>query len=394
LAKVLLAWELGDGFYHMKRLLAIKEALAERGDQCIFVVADLARAREVISDHVVDIIQAPIFPARAKRYFRESQEIECISDIMLAAGYGDAAAFSACVKAWQALLRELSIDLVISDYSPCANLATANHTPTISIGDGFTMPAIDNGCISDFSGRFTRFSRGSSQALVKQLKGVSPKGIDEHDLLARMIYADQSFCVTFAAFDHGNYASGRSCIGPLTLKQADYSTAKNKSYDYFAYLSLEYEGSLPMIQGLSEMGAHGCAYLRDCPQEIREKLKRKNLEIFDEPQDIAEMLSRCKVLIHHGGLGMAEQGLVGGIPQLLVPRHKEQILNTKALLELGGSVTMQPNGKFKPHHASAALESLLNKTAFLTNARQAATEIPENKSLNIIVNTCDSILQA
>lgn len=393
MGRILLSWEHGDGLYHVKRLEVLYRALTERGHSCFLACSDILRAREAVHDANIPILQAPHLPDRAQRFYREGKPIHSMADILLAAGYGDSKAVQATMLSWQALFNSLQVDLLVSDYSPCMNLASADGPPTICIGDGFTMPFIQNGCFAEFEGRMSRESRGTSQALVGQLKELVRGSIREDQVLERMTYGDKGFCITYDIFDHGSKPDLRNCIGPIRTQEADNKEAIPREYDYFAYLSLDYQGTLPLLTGIKQGRFKGIAYLRDCPTQLREELENSNLMIFERPQKLEPILRRVKAVIHHGGLGTSEDCLAAGVPQLLVPRHKEQILNSQALLEHGCAVAMQPNGKFQPEHAAAALEALLSRPHFHKTAKKISNETgKQNDSLGIIVKACEAAL--
>ena len=58
------------------------------------------------------------------------------------------------------------------------------------------------------------------------------------------------------------------------------------------------------------------------------------------------MAEKSKVIIHHAGVGTAEQTLGLGRPQLLAPRHFEQFANSDALGLLGVAVALRGAGRF------------------------------------------------
>lgn len=404
MARILLGWEKGDGFYHLQRLLRLQEAFKSKGHECIMAVNDLKRAREYIRNSDIAIIQCPLIPASADRFYKQNKAIESIADILLGSGYCDAQALDACILAWQHLIKELAIDLAISDYSPSLNLATKGKIPTIAIGDGFTMARIENGMAAGFNGAFSDNSNKSSLTAIDKLSQLMQSRVEPSELLKRMIYADKGFCITFKELDHNYCPQLRTTIGPLSKLRLDplhdestsqdsanhISTTKEcrptKRYDYFAYLSLDYEGSLSLLEGAKASGYQGCAYLRDCPKELRSKLESDHLSIFSEPQDLYFLLGSTRSVIHHGGLGTLENCLAAGKPQLLAPRHKEQILNVQSVLKLGCAVSMRSNAKFGSSHAQAALRALLSNKDFEATAKEIS------QGLSQIPDSCDQIL--
>lgn len=391
MAKVLLGWEKGDGFYHLHRLETLRYALKKEGHTCILAVHDLKRAREYIKDRGVKIIQCPSLPPSSTSYYRSGKKIESIADIYLGSGYCDVDAIHACILAWQDIIDELGIELAISDYSPSLNIATIKKVPCITVGDGFTMARIQNGITSEFNGKFSEASRLSSLGCIKMLDRLMQDVDSETGLLQRMIYGDKGFCITYRQLDHNYSPHLRETVGPLL--GAIKNRINTREYDYFAYLSLDYSGTMALLEGLKGSGYQGSAYLRDCPEDVRKNLESEGLHIFREPQDLNTILEKTKVVIHHGGLGTTEQCLASGVPQLFAPRHKEQILNVQAVLDLGCSVSMQDNAKFNSEHAKKALDALMTNKGFSENAQRVAEKLVAIPgSARRLIETCHELL--
>ena len=59
MARILLAWELGDGFGHVSRMLTIAEELRDRGHDCVFVVRNLEVVAARVQAAGFDVLPAP-----------------------------------------------------------------------------------------------------------------------------------------------------------------------------------------------------------------------------------------------------------------------------------------------------------------------------------------------
>ena len=67
----------------------------------------------------------------------------------------------------------------------------------------------------------------------------------------------------------------------------------------------------------------------------RERCRRQGLEVLEVPAPLEEVFPRVAAIAHHGGVGLAQQALAAGRPQLLFPVHLEQLLNAQMLERLG-----------------------------------------------------------
>ena len=71
------------------------------------------------------------------------------------------------------------------------------------------------------------------------------------------------------------------------------------------------------------------------------------------PQSLASILASSRLVIHHGGNGVAAEALAAGVPQLVLSRHIEQDLNGEAIERAGAGRLI------KPHELATRLEPSL-----------------------------------
>jgi UDP:flavonoid glycosyltransferase YjiC (YdhE family) len=106
------------------------------------------------------------------------------------------------------------------------------------------------------------------------------------------------------------------------------------SAEFFAYLSAECPGLETLMTGLAHTRIPGLAYIRGASADLRGRLAGPGLEILDAPASLAAILPRVSLVIHHG-LGLCQYALSAGRPQLLFPRHMEQLLTAQLVQQLG-----------------------------------------------------------
>jgi MGT family glycosyltransferase len=104
-----------------------------------------------------------------------------------------------------------------------------------------------------------------------------------------------------------------------------------------------------------------------------------------------EILQRAAAFITHGGMNSVHEGLVYGVPLVVVPHHFEQLLNGKRVAETETGVLLgakPPYGQVTSAELRRALDTVLNESRYRQNAarygrslidaggyRQAADEI-------------------
>ena len=138
MARILLAWELGDGFGHVSRMLTIAEELRDRGHDCVFVVRNLEVVAARVQAAGFDVLPAP---TQVIRYAASNgRPPTSVGDILAFIGFAEVERLRPFIKIWTSLVSRLAPDVVILDYAPTARLAIGDACPTIVIGDGFTLP--------------------------------------------------------------------------------------------------------------------------------------------------------------------------------------------------------------------------------------------------------------
>jgi UDP:flavonoid glycosyltransferase YjiC (YdhE family) len=85
-------------------------------------------------------------------------------------------------------------------------------------------------------------------------------------------------------------------------------------------------------------------------------------------------LPRAGALIHFGGIGTASQGLLAGIPQLVVPLKNDQHDNARRLEDLGVARVL-PARSFRAAKAVRALQDLLTSEFVAWRCRTLADRL-------------------
>jgi len=82
-----------------------------------------------------------------------------------------------------------------------------------------------------------------------------------------------------------------------------------------------------------------------------------------------QLLRRGCAMVHHGGVGTTSQGLLGGIPTLIVPFAFDQPDNAAHAERLGVSRTL-PRPKYRAARAAKELDILLTKADYKNRAKE------------------------
>ena len=106
---------------------------------------------------------------------------------------------------------------------------------------------------------------------------------------------------------------------------------------------------------------------------MRDRLRKPGQEFVDAPLPPADALAGASVVVHHGGVGMAQHALSAGRPQLVFPYHLEQILNAQLLHRLG--VGQYVLGPVAEEVAAGELQRLIRDRAAAQRAAARAAAL-------------------
>jgi rhamnosyltransferase subunit B len=88
------------------------------------------------------------------------------------------------------------------------------------------------------------------------------------------------------------------------------------------------------------------------------------------------LLPRASVVVHHGGVGTTSQGLLAGVPTLIVPFAFDQSDNAEHARRLGVSRTIYRNGYRAPRIAKE-LRELLERPAYRRQAKEVSNKLKQ-----------------
>ncbi len=136
-----MAWELGGGLGHVKRLRNLAEPIAARGHQVIFAVRNLVETAPLLDGLPYLCLQAPYFRERHRR--TGAFQAASFADVLAVCGFSSVASLFPLVRAWQGLLDLARPQLIVVDHSPTLCLAAYGAQPIMNVGNGFSIPPVD-----------------------------------------------------------------------------------------------------------------------------------------------------------------------------------------------------------------------------------------------------------
>jgi hypothetical protein len=330
-ARILVGYERGDNLGHYRRLAPVAEALAAQGHQVTLFLRNPYDCRGAITRNPLPFIQSPdlVAPNPADR---EPKRMGSYSDIMVYGGFGSLETLFTGGLAWRTIFDRLRPDLIVCDHSPVLCFAAYGRIPVVQVGDGFTIPPAQGDTFPGFQAR--RQATVPAERIVALMNEVQSRlgGPPVPTVTAPLRTAGRLIC-TLKGFDPYKDTRLDPVIGPTEGLQAPVPLPKQPRV--FAYLGLEHQVTRKLLAALKACDLPAEAYIRGMTAEIAKRFQRPGLIFFKSPQPIDQVLARATLAIHHGGSGMSLACCSVGRPQITLPVHDENLLNTQVLERSG-----------------------------------------------------------
>jgi UDP:flavonoid glycosyltransferase YjiC (YdhE family) len=330
--RILLANELGGGLGHLAILQPLIGAFDALGCDTKLAVPRLARRELAGRDAALEIVTAAEVPppSHAARHGAFCTFADGLSD----AGFSDERYVLRKVRAWREVLARTQPALVVINHAPFLHLAAIGSVAVTWVGTGFEIPP-SRGSFPALPGRGAA-SRATEQVLPAVRSAQRELGMPPAETLEQLFPARMHHIVTIPELDPYSEYRAQACAGPLRIIDTVPSAAADK---VFAYLSAESANRAAIVGGLidAKVGAivvvRGRGGLRDAGERFGD------VELTSRAIAIEDALRECRLLVHHGGMSMTQEGLMAGIPQLVLPRFDEQQLNGRAVERLGAGIS-------------------------------------------------------
>ena len=123
MARILIAWELGEAFGHFARCLRLAQSLVTRGHSVALVLKEVLLPAGQRPGHGVKVLQAPISAAARRSRVPSVNYAEVLRDC----GFADAQDLAARLQAWQGVCDLWRPDALVADHAPTARVRCVNR---------------------------------------------------------------------------------------------------------------------------------------------------------------------------------------------------------------------------------------------------------------------------
>lgn len=380
----LLAWELGAGFGHARRLLTAARGLIAAGFRVRVCQRELWACAEDFFALGVPNLQAPHHRSQvpAGQTFRARG----FADMMAVTGYQSVEGLLPTVLGWDALIDVVRPAVIVTDYAPMLALAAHGRVPVVALGDGFVLPPTDRATFPVLREGTCMADEPAQLANAARVQAIRDRPVPE--ALPALIGGQARVVCTYPESDV--YAGQRRepADGPLEAGTGPLREAPGPSI--FFYLAADFPHTAKLLQALCDLRLPAEGYVRDAPEPLRAALRTNRIRLHDRPPPLHEALTRARLVVHHGGIGTIETCLAAGRPQVLLPRHFEQTLNAETLARQG--VARRLPVPFSLAEAGPILAEAAQSSDLLARAQGVAASLAGRPgSLDSLVAACRAL---
>ena len=400
--RILFGWEFGAGLGHINRIKPIARALRERGAEIFLALQETERA-DAFWDPGTGKLPDGFHLLPVPRWNMPSDPkartvpTHSFADVLNLIGYGNEGGFAARLEAWSGLFHAVRPDLVIGDFSPTMNIAARGRIPSLTIGNGYTMPPGGRPMppIRPWQDALEDFSKEHEAKLLAIInKVLRLRGEGQLPYLSDAFHGDRSFPLTLSIVDP--YAAHREekTVPPFNMPTDITPLPKElrPADGVFFYMPHSHPLLKLAVDALKQSGLQVLAYISGINAAAACSNSTAQFRISPTPLPFNEVMPKARLLVHHGGLSTAVAGTMAGAPQAILPWNLEHLVTAKRIETLGATRVLNNPAKELPGKVlteflvRAARDGALLETA-IGAARSVELGSP-NAGLQTIVSAC------
>jgi len=395
---ILFAWELGANLGHVGAIAPLAEELSCRGNKVFVAARNLYSAHSLISDSSIHLLQAP----GNTRPYAGTALVRSLPEILLRNGYASVDSLMPLVKAWLTLIDQIKPDLVVSDYSPSAQLAAKIRAlPVMIIGNSFYSPLPGWPPVNY---RYWQRDQGTDaihsaeMQVVDRVNEVCGAYGAEPINHSSDLYKAERYCF-FNPPQLDGQADLRQKVRylpPPESSQAHWkpvwpsgSGNNKKIYAYLRYGALNSETALSVLANSDQKVI--CFYA-EAPDQVCRAYSSAKVRVTNQPFDLTTTLLQVDMVVGHGGINTTSAALYAGRPLLLVPTQLEQIYNARCIEECGAGLWLHKNDDLLT--CQEKLSQVLWNEKFYSEVQSAFRQYRQTTPSETVDIVCRDFLEA
>jgi hypothetical protein len=375
--RLLCVWEQGSHLGHLSNLRLPIEVALEQGFEVVLAARELHRVGEVLGGLHITLLQAPF---KQNSVSGDQAAFLSYTHLLGQQCFSGSTELEMYVRAWRGIFDLVQPHIVLFEHSPTALVAATGFTfKKVLVGGGFAVPPRDQLQASPFL-PFPTTAR-TDEVKVRLLQ-------DDERLLAMInaalsklqqpalqalgqIYsqADGQLLFTWPAVDHFGDRPQASYLGLEPLQgAATPQWPPGEGAKVFGYL--QYFPALEhFLRDLRAVEVRALLLVRGLPEAIRQKFASDRIRFTDDLVSLPQVADQAAWVVHHGNLSTMSTFMCEGVPQLVIPRHQEQLFCALRLVSQGcAAMVFQDQSSF-----ATAIRTMLTNGQLKQNAVQIAS---------------------
>lgn len=379
-SRVLLAWELGGGLGHIRRMAPVAHGLKRDGHEVWVAVRHLSSAATEFTDGGVHLLQVPVPMTPVVRSTALSH-----ADILQWGGWSDPGVLGAMVDAWREMIALVDPGVIVLDYAPTGLLAARSlGLPRAALGNGFGIPPRTHP-LAPLQPWLPANAEAQAEAEEPVLSSVNAVlagfGAAPLDVLADVFAADEQFLCTVPELDHFPGRSAARYWGPVANGGGGGVAPDWPDGDpdqrIFLYASASHPRFADLAAALRALDVPVLAYVRDAREAVIEAFAGPTFRFAGSPVDIFRAAGECRIAVCHGGHGTASAMILAGKPLVILPQQMEQVLLGYRLQRRGAVRVIDP--RKGAADLAAAVRDVLENPAYAESAGRIAAAHPPGR---------------
>ena len=394
MARILIAWELGNGYGHIARVLPLAVELQRRGHEPALVLREVTRAETLVTRHGLRVLQAPVYPDRVKGLPAGAS----FAELLMHAGYLDPQGLAGLARAWRELFALLRPQLLVCDMSPSALLAsTGLGVPRAVFGDGYTCPPLATPMppLGWWLPGPARYLPGAEHEVLRNANtALAAFGLPAAASVAAFLRADEEFLATFEELDHYPARAGARYYGSMPAADEGVDPPwPSGEKRVFGYVRPDFPALDRLLRGISASAHAAVVHVPGMSPAAIAQYPARNLAICPQPVRISAATAQCDAVICHASHGTTVAGLLAGKPLLLAPTQAEQQMLARRGEMLGAGLVVLPGER--PPDFKQLLGRVLGEPGFATRASAFAAKYrghDPRRAVELIADRCERLI--
>ena len=375
MARLLFIWEQGSNLGHLSLLKMPISVALEMGHEVFLAARELQDVKSVLGDMPIAYLQAPVQRSENAALAADPTQFLSYTHLLSKQVFPADDALEVLLRAWKTLFSLVRPVAVMFEHSPTALLAARSHQfQKILVGGGFTVPPIPANREDPFA-PFPNTPRtleskaallNDDAALLSRLNRVLAKMGDSplnklHDLYGK---AEQTLLMTWPELDPFGPRGGQRYLGIESIHVDRVPVwPAGEGPRVFGYLQM-FPALEQLVKDLLATPVRALLVVRNAPPAVVQACAVTRVQITTEILDMRRVVQEADWVISHGNHSTVATVCAAGVPQLLIPRHQEQLFQSLKLVQQGcAAMVFQDQTAF-----SNAIQVMLTQPALKTNA--------------------------